>query len=55
MKKLELRHRETFLNNYLHPAIEMNLVSMTDPESPTSPKQKYVITEKGLSLKTTGK
>lgn len=54
MKKLELRRRETFLENYLHPAIEMGLVVMTNPESPRSPKQKYLITENGMAIKKKG-
>ncbi len=51
MKKLKLRHRKTFLANYLHPAIEIGIITMTNPESPRSPKQKYFITEKGMTIK----
>ena len=48
---LELKHRETFVDNYLNPALTENLVEMTIPEKPNSPNQKYRLTPKGLSLK----
>ena len=41
MKRLKLRHRPTFRRNYLQPALKANLIAMTDPDSPSSPKQKY--------------
>lgn len=41
MDLLGLKHRPTFRNNYLLPAIEMGLVEMTIPESPNSCMQKY--------------
>lgn len=41
MDLLGLKHRPTFRNNYLLPAIEMGLVEMTIPESPNSRMQKY--------------
>jgi len=47
MAFLELRHRETFLKNYLSPLMGNGLVMMTIPDKPKSPKQKYVITPKG--------
>jgi len=47
MTFLELRHRETFLKNYLYPLMENELVMMTIPEKPKNPKQKYMITPKG--------
>ncbi len=50
MKKLNLKHRPTFLYEYLKPAIENELMEMTIPDKPNSPKQKYVITEKGRSF-----
>ena len=47
MAFLELRHRETFLKNYLYPLMGKGLVMMTIPDKPKSPKQKYMITPKG--------
>jgi hypothetical protein len=44
---LGLSHRETFLNNYLNPAIEAGLLERTIPEKPTSPNQRYRLTAKG--------
>jgi len=48
MDKLELSHRPTFLYSYLKPALESDLIEMT--EKPRSPKQKYVLTEKGKTV-----
>lgn len=41
MGKLGLKSRATFLKNYLRPALEAGLISMTDPDSPRSPRQRY--------------
>lgn len=42
MEKLNLNSREGFRRNYLHPAIEMNLIRMTVPDKPNSRNQRYV-------------
>lgn len=42
-----LRHRQTFRDNYLLPAIRLGLIRMTVPDKPNSRNQKY--------LKTTGR
>ncbi len=42
MEKLGLKSREGFRRNYLHPAIEMNLIQMTIPDKPNSRNQRYV-------------
>ena len=41
MCRLHLRHRPTFRDNYLLPALELGLVKMTVPEKPNSSRQKY--------------
>ena len=41
LKKLSLKHRPTFSNNYLHPALELGLIEMTVPDKPNSNRQKY--------------
>ena len=41
MEKLELKSREGFRRNYLKPALELNLVSMTIPDKPNSKNQRY--------------
>lgn len=48
MAFLKLKHRETFLKNYLYPLLRSQLLAMTIPDKPTSPKQRYVITPDGL-------
>ena len=42
MERLNLKSREGFRRNYLHPAIEMNLIQMTIPDKPRSRNQRYV-------------
>ena len=42
MEKLGLKSRESFRKNYLHPAIEENLVRMTIPDKPNSRNQRYI-------------
>ncbi|MDR0696326.1 MAG: Fic family protein [Christensenellaceae bacterium] len=41
MSLLELKHRPTFRQNYLHPALEAGLIEMTLPDSPNSRNQRY--------------
>ena len=41
MERLNLRSYKAFLSNYLRPAIEAGLVSLTEPDRPTSRNQKY--------------
>lgn len=41
MEKLKLKSRVGFRKNYLLPAIELGLISMTEPHKPTSKNQKY--------------
>ena len=39
-----------FKKNYLNPLIELGVVEMTQPDSPNSPTQRYVLTETGRNL-----
>lgn len=41
LERLELKHRPTFSNNYLRPALELRLIEMTVPDKPNSSKQRY--------------
>lgn len=50
MDSMGLRNRENFVNVYLSPAIAKGFVRMLYPDSPRSPKQRYLLTVKGLSL-----
>ncbi len=44
---LGIKHRPNFRDNYLHPALDAELIEMTTPEKPSSSKQKYRLTAKG--------
>lgn len=48
---LGLRHRETFVSNYLNPSLESAYLEMTIPETPTHQEQRYRLTSKGIALK----
>ncbi|MBP5498709.1 MAG: Fic family protein [Muribaculaceae bacterium] len=50
MKTLSLRGRDNFLKLYLNPAIEEEFVRLLHPNSPRHPRQKYLLTVKGLTL-----
>jgi ATP-dependent DNA helicase RecG len=50
MTLMELKDRESFMNIYLYPSMENNLVEPLYPEQPKHPKQKYRLTEKGKEL-----
>jgi hypothetical protein len=50
MKKLSLSHRPTFRDNYVHPALKMGLIEMTQPDAPRSPTQRYRLTLRGRTL-----
>ena len=41
MELLGLKHRPTFIDNYLLPTLELGLIEMTVPDKPNSSKQKY--------------
>jgi ATP-dependent DNA helicase RecG len=48
---LALKHRGSFMDLYLNPALEEGLIAMTIPDKPTSSKQTYRLTKKGLKKK----
>ena len=50
MAALGLSHRPTFRNNYIHPALEAELVEMTHPESPRARNQRYRLTACGRAV-----
>ncbi len=51
MQDLNLKHRPTFLYDYLKPALELGLVEMTMPDKPNSRLQKYRLTISGKQLR----
>jgi len=50
MQALKLKHRATFRQNYLQPALQNKWIEMTQPDAPKSPTQKYWITVLGKQL-----
>lgn len=50
MEVFGLKHRRTFVVNYLEPAIASGLVALLYPDSPRHPRQKYRLTTKGLAM-----
>ena len=53
MSFMNLTHKPNFRKNYLQPALESGLIEITIPDKPSSSKQKYRLTSKGKSIKTT--
>ena len=50
MEGIGLRDRKNVLNLYLNPAISDGYVRLLYPQSPRHPRQKYLLTVKGLTL-----
>ena len=50
MEALSLKGRDNFLKVYLNPAIEEQYVRLLYPYSPRHPRQKYLLTVKGIAL-----
>lgn len=50
MEALSLKGRDNFLKVYLNPAIEEQFVRLLYPNSPRHPRQKYLLTVKGIAL-----
>jgi hypothetical protein len=51
MDSLELKHRDSFMDNYIKPSLEAGFIEMTFPDNPNHPNQRYRLTEKGEMLK----
>ncbi|MBR5688762.1 MAG: Fic family protein [Prevotella sp.] len=50
MEALSLKGRDNFLKVYLNPAIEEQFVHLLYPNTPRHPRQKYLLTVKGIAL-----
>ena len=50
MEKIGLKHRPTFVENYITPALEAGILKVLYPDKPNHPRQKYLLTAKGLAL-----
>lgn len=48
---LGLKDPKNFRENYLDPAIAEGIIKMKYPDSPNHPKQRYLLTEKGIEIK----
>ncbi|MBU3955021.1 putative DNA binding domain-containing protein [bacterium] len=52
MRNIGETNRTRFKNSFIKPLVKEKIITMTDPDNPTSPNQEYVITEKGKKLLT---
>ena len=50
MEKTGLKHRPNFIEYHLGPAMNQGFVRLLYPDSPRHPRQKYLLTVKGLTL-----
>jgi hypothetical protein len=50
MEKMNLKHRPNFIDNYLNPAMADGYVHLLYPDKPRHPRQKYLLTVKGMAL-----
>ena len=50
LKVLGLKDRESFMNVYLNPALKERFVHMKYPDRPNHPRQRYLLTVKGIAL-----
>lgn len=48
MSMMEWKDRTKFRKKFISPLIEEGVLMMTKPEYPTSPNQRYYLTEKGI-------
>lgn len=50
MERIGLKDRENFLYYSLNPSMNEGYIRMLYPDSPRHPRQKYLLTVKGLAL-----
>ena len=50
MERIGLKDRENFLDYSLNPSMNEGYIRMLYPDSPRHPRQKYLLTVKGLAL-----
>ena len=50
MDKMGMKHRPNFMDNFMNPAIAEGYVRLLYPDKPRHPRQKYLLTAKGLAL-----
>ena len=50
MDNVGMKHRPNFIENYLNPALADGYIRLQYPDKPRHPRQKYLLTVKGLAL-----
>lgn len=50
MTSIGLKDRVNFLKNYLNPALQENVLRLLYPDKPNHPRQKYLLTVKGMAI-----
>ena len=50
MAQFEWKDRTKFKNKYIKPLIKLKLLNMTIPDKPSSSRQKYITTQKGMKV-----
>ena len=50
LQRANLKDRESFMNLYVNPAIKEGFVCLLHPDKPRHPRQKYLLTVKGILL-----
>ena len=50
MDKIGMKHRPNFIDNYLNPAVAEGYVRLLYPDKPRHPRQKYLLSVRGLAL-----
>lgn len=50
MLSVGLKDRVNFMKNYLNPAMQENVLRLLYPDKPNHPRQKYLLTVKGLAI-----
>ena len=50
MDKIGMKHRPNFIDNYLNPAVAGGYVRLLYPDKPRHPRQKYLLSVRGLAL-----
>ena len=50
LERAELKDRKSLMDVYINPAVKGKYVRMLYPDKPRHPRQKYLLTVKGLAL-----
>jgi predicted transcriptional regulator len=50
MRLIDYKNEKSFRDNYIKPLRETGLIVLTNPDKPTSPENKYTITDSGKAF-----